>query len=104
MAPMHRAHAARGRGPCGIISPSFRAELALPFEVAVLELDRVRLRPLEERHVDGIFAMYSDADATRFLARPRMTERAQAAEMVAKAQAGCAEGTLLRMAIEQAGD
>jgi RimJ/RimL family protein N-acetyltransferase len=62
------------------------------------------LRPLDECHVDGIFAMYSDAGTTQFLARPRMVERGQAAEMVAKAKAGYAEGTLLRLAIERATD
>jgi ribosomal-protein-alanine N-acetyltransferase len=76
----------------------------LPFDVPVLQLERMRLRALDERHVDGVFALYSNADATRYLARPRMTERAQAGEMIAKAQAGCAEGTLLRLAIERDGD
>jgi RimJ/RimL family protein N-acetyltransferase len=88
---------------CGIISRPRSEELPLPFDVPVLQLERVCLRPLDERHVDGVFAMYSSEAATQYLARPRMAERKQAAEMIAKAQSGYAEGTVLRLAIEHAG-
>ena len=76
----------------------------MPFDVPVLQLERVRLRPFDERHVDGVFAMYSNTLATQYLARPRLAERTQAAEMIAKAQAGYAERTVLRLAIERATD
>jgi RimJ/RimL family protein N-acetyltransferase len=89
---------------CGIIPRPFREEPALPFDVPTLQLERVRLRPLDDRHVDGVFAMYSNVVTTQYLARPRLGERAQAADMVAKAQSGYAEGTLLRLAIERGTD
>ena len=76
----------------------------MPFDLPDLRLERVRLVPLDERHVDGVFALYSNTDTTRFLARPRMSQPAQAAEMIAKARAGYAEGTLLRLAIEGGSD
>ena len=59
----------------------------MPFDVPVLQLERVRLRPFDERHVDGVFAMYSNTLATQYLARPRLAER-----------------TVLRLAIERATD
>jgi ribosomal-protein-alanine N-acetyltransferase len=76
----------------------------LPFDIAPIELARVRLSPFDDRHVDGIFALYSDLQATRYLARPRLAERSQAAEMLAKAKAGYADGTILRLAIERNAD
>ncbi len=69
-----------------------------------LALDRVRLRPIDDGDAAGIFAMYSDAQTTRYLARPQLTELAQAAEVVAKTKAGYADGSVLQLAIERKAD
>ena len=73
-------------------------------EGKIIELERVRLRPLDERDVTALFATYSDPLATRYLARPPMTQLSDAQEMLAKIQAGYADGSNLQFAIERRAD
>jgi len=76
----------------------------LPFEFNSLELSRVRLAAFDERHVDGLYTLYSDARTMRYLVRPVLTERKGAEEMLARARTGLAEGTSLQLAIERIDD
>jgi RimJ/RimL family protein N-acetyltransferase len=86
--------------------PRFVPETAVPPDgnLPDLALDRVRLRAIDDGDVAGIFAMYSDPQTTRYLARPRLTELSQAAEVVAKTKAGYADGSSLQLAIERKAD
>ncbi len=70
----------------------------------ILELERVRLRALDERDVTALFATYSDPQATRYLARPPMTQMTHAEEMLATIKAGYADGSNLQFAIERRAD
>jgi ribosomal-protein-alanine N-acetyltransferase len=76
----------------------------LPFEFTVLELARVRLAAFDDRHVDGLFTLYSDPRTMRYLVRPVLTERKGAEEMLARARTGMAENTSLQLAIERIAD
>ncbi len=76
----------------------------MPPDASLAILPRVRLRRMDEADVPALFAVYSDEEATRYLARPRMTERAHAEEMLARIQAGYADGTSLQLAIERNAD
>lgn len=69
-----------------------------------LETDRLRLRLLDEADAAPIFAMYSDPHAMRYLLRPRLTDAAQAAEMIGRAKLGYADGTSLQLGIERKSD
>lgn len=48
-----------------------------------LHTERLILRDLEEGDVDGIFALDSDPEVLRFIGTPVMTERSQAAHVIA---------------------
>jgi len=76
----------------------------LPPDTNLAALPRLRLRRLGEDDIPALFDLYSDAETTRYLARPRMTERAQAEEMLAKIHAGYADGSSLQLAIERRDD
>jgi RimJ/RimL family protein N-acetyltransferase len=86
--------------------PRFVPETAVPPDGKLpdLDLDRVRLRPMDDGDAAAIFAMYSDSQTTRYLARPRLTDPSQAAEVVAKTKAGYADGSSLQLAIERKAD
>lgn len=49
----------------------------------VLESPQVRLRPLAGTDVDGLYALYSDAQVTRHWSFPAWTQRAQAEDYLA---------------------
>lgn len=76
----------------------------MSFAAPLLELDRIRLRVLDDRDVPGLFAIYSDADITRYLARPALTEMAEAEAMLARARKGLDEETSLQLAVERRED
>jgi len=76
----------------------------LPPDGTLLVRERVRLRPLDEADAPAILSLYSDPETMRYLARPRMSERAQAQELVAKSKAGYADGSLLQLALERTAD
>ena len=71
---------------------------------AALELERVRLRPFREDDAAALFAMYADAQTSRYLSRPPLTKLSEAEEIVAKAISGYAEGKNLQLAIERKDD
>lgn len=76
----------------------------MPPDSSLAILPRVRLRRMDEADVPALFAIYSDEEATRYLARPRMTALAHAEEMLGRIRAGYAEGTSLQLAIERNAD
>ena len=76
----------------------------MPPDMNLAVFPRVRLRRFDEGDVDALYATYSDPEATRYLARPAMTERAQAGEMLARIQAGYVDGSSLQLAIERRDD
>jgi RimJ/RimL family protein N-acetyltransferase len=59
---------------------------------------------MDEGDAAALFALYSNPEGTRYLARQPMTERAQADEMVERIQAGYADGSNLQLAIERNAD
>ena len=71
---------------------------------AALELERVRLRPFREDDAADLFAMYADAQTSRYLSRPPLTKLSEAEEVVSKAISGYAEGRNLQLAIERKDD
>jgi RimJ/RimL family protein N-acetyltransferase len=76
----------------------------MPPDSSLAILPRVRLRRMEAADVPALFAIYSHVEATRYLARPRMTELAHAEEMLSRIEAGYADGTSLQLAIERLAD
>lgn len=79
-------------------------EPPLPFEPPILELARLRARPVRAGDAPGILALYGDRGTTLFLARPELNELAEAEAVVAKALDGYANGTSLQLSIEARAD
>jgi RimJ/RimL family protein N-acetyltransferase len=79
-----------------------KAAARIPSET--IELERVRLRKLEESDADAIFALYSDPEVGRYLARPALAERTQAEELIARVHAGYADGSSMQLGIERKDD
>ena len=75
-----------------------------PSEPPVLELERLRIRPVDTGDVLPIFNMWSDEETTRYLARPKFEEPAEAEAMVQRILAGYEDGSLLQLAIERKAD
>jgi len=71
---------------------------------APIELERVRLRAIAQADIDGIYAIYSDADTARYLSRPAWTDRAQAATFVERVQASYGTGSAISLAVERKSD
>ncbi len=71
---------------------------------APIELERVRLRPIEESDVDALFAIHRDPEVTRYQSKPAMTDRAQAEELVTRIRAGYESGSSLQLGIERKED
>jgi [ribosomal protein S5]-alanine N-acetyltransferase len=78
--------------------------MATPFQPAVLETARLRLRFVEERDIDAFFAIYSDPQVARYLSKPAQTEREQAVKMVGNVLAGYADGSSVTFAMERRDD
>jgi [ribosomal protein S5]-alanine N-acetyltransferase len=76
----------------------------LPPDGTLLVRERVRLRPLDEPDAPAVLALYSDPQTMRYLARPRMSDLAQALELIAKSKAGYSDGSLLQLALERTAD
>jgi RimJ/RimL family protein N-acetyltransferase len=66
-----------------------------------LELARVRLRRIEQSDVDALFAIYSNAEVSRYLSYPPWTERKQAEAWVERIFAGREQGSSLQLAVER---
>jgi RimJ/RimL family protein N-acetyltransferase len=73
----------------------------MPPDTQLAVLPRVRLRRMGEADVRALFAIYSSEEGTRYLARPRMGDIAEAREMLARIEAGYADGSSLQLAIER---
>jgi RimJ/RimL family protein N-acetyltransferase len=76
----------------------------MPPDSSLAVLSRIRLRRMDGGDVAALFDIYSHEEATRFLARPRMRERSEAEEMLARIEAGYADGSNLQLAIERLAD
>jgi len=76
----------------------------MPPDNQLAVLPRVRLRRMGEGDVPSLFAIYSSEEGTRYLARPRMTDSAEAQQMLARIEAGYADGSALQLAIERNSD
>jgi [ribosomal protein S5]-alanine N-acetyltransferase len=75
----------------------------LPFDQVKLRTPRLVLRPQHSDDAHGLFAIYSDPVATRYLSRLRWSTIAQAHEALAKDAQARAAGQILRLAVEVAG-
>lgn len=82
--------------------PALEADLTAA--VPTFESARVRLRPMEGADAPGVFAMYSDEEVSRYLARPRLTEPGQAMEVIDRARKGYEDGTSLQLTLERRDD
>ncbi len=69
-----------------------------------LELERVRLRRIERSDVEALFAMYANADVSRYLSYPPWTERSQAVAWIERVFAGYGRGSALQLAVERRED
>jgi RimJ/RimL family protein N-acetyltransferase len=70
----------------------------------VIELARVRLRPIEARDGPGLFATYADPVTARYLSHPPLTDPAQGDELAARSISSNAEGSSVQLAIERRAD
>jgi RimJ/RimL family protein N-acetyltransferase len=66
----------------------------------VLLTERLRLRPMTQADVDAHYAVFSDAEVTRYWSRGPWTDIAQSAEAIAATIAAYADGSGLRLGIE----
>jgi RimJ/RimL family protein N-acetyltransferase len=69
-----------------------------------LELERVRLRRIEGSDVEGLFAIYSNAEVSRYLSHPPWTERSQAQAWIDRSLAAQERGGSLELVIERKQD
>ena len=69
-----------------------------------MELERVRLRRIERSDRDSLFDIHSNADVSRYMARPAMTQLEEADELIDRIQKGLAADTVLQLAIERKSD
>jgi len=76
----------------------------MPPDANLAVLPRVRLRRFDEADVPALFALYSNEEVTRFLARPRMKEIGEAREMWGRIEAAYADGSSVQLAIERRSD
>jgi [ribosomal protein S5]-alanine N-acetyltransferase len=75
----------------------------LPFDQVKLRTPRLALRPQQSGDAQALFAIFSDPAATRYLSRLRWSTIEQAHESLAKDAEARAAGTILRLAVELAG-
>jgi [ribosomal protein S5]-alanine N-acetyltransferase len=75
----------------------------LPFDQVKLRTPRLVLRPQQSDDAQGLFAIFSDPVATRYLSRLRWSTIEQAHESLAKDAQARAAGQILRLAVEVAG-
>jgi ribosomal-protein-alanine N-acetyltransferase len=66
-----------------------------------LTTPRLILRDLEERDVDGIFALDSDPEVLGYIGTPVMTERSEAAKVIAMVRKQYHENGIGRWAVEE---
>lgn len=66
-----------------------------------LTTERLIIRDLEESDVDGIFALDSDPEVLRYIGTPVMTERSEAAKVIAIIRRQYSENGIGRWALEE---
>lgn len=66
-----------------------------------LTTERLILRDLEERDVEGIFALDSDPEVLRYIGTPVMTNRSEAAKVIALVRRQYQENGIGRWAVEE---
>jgi ribosomal-protein-alanine N-acetyltransferase len=66
-----------------------------------LSTPRLQLRDLEERDVEGIFALDSDPEVLRYIGTPVMTDRSEAAQVIARVRRQYLENGIGRWAVEE---
>ena len=76
----------------------------MPPDTSLAVLPRVRLRRIDDADLHSLFALYSDPEGTRYLARAPMSALVEAEEMLARIRAGYADGSALQLAIERNAD
>jgi [ribosomal protein S5]-alanine N-acetyltransferase len=65
---------------------------------------RVRMRRIEASDVDWVFAMYANAEVSRYLSFPTFTDRAQAAAWIGRVLESEAKGSSLQLAVVRSED
>lgn len=73
----------------------------LPEQVPELVTPRVRLRALDERDVDALFAMFSDAETMRWWSSGPWPDRTRAQAMLAQSRESLARGEAIRWGVER---
>jgi len=69
-----------------------------------MDLERVRLRRIERSDGDTLYAIHSDADVARYMARPAMRRREEADELIDRVHKGYEANTVLQLGIERKSD
>jgi len=69
-----------------------------------LESERTVLRPLEERDLDALFAIFSDPEVTRYWSEPAWRDPGRAAEYLAEIRAHFAERSLFQWGVARRAD
>ena len=69
-----------------------------------LDLERVRLRRVERTDRDELFAIHSDTEVARYLARPAMTKPEDADDLIDRIHSGYQNDTILQLAMERMTD
>jgi ribosomal-protein-alanine N-acetyltransferase len=73
-------------------------------KLPTIEAPRVRLRWLEERDLEAMYAVFSDTRAMRFWSSPALTERQQIVGYLARIQEGFRARTLFQWGVERKED
>lgn len=69
-----------------------------------MDLERVRLRRVERADRDELFAIHSNADVARYLARPAMIKPEDADDLIDRIHSGYQNDTILQLAVERRED
>lgn len=76
------------------------APMNAPFAEVLLTTPRLRLRAVEPRDVDALFALHADPDAMRYWSTPPWADREVAVRTIDESRLLHATGSALRLAIE----
>ena len=71
----------------------------MKFENINIETDRLRIRPLTEKDVEELFAIYSDAETMKFWSCLPYTDVSQSREQVERAMASFQKGEAVELAV-----
>lgn len=76
----------------------------MSLETPTLHTARLRLRPVDDRDADALFALHSDAHVLRYWDSPPWRERARAERFIAASRQMAEAGTGARLAVDRASD